>query len=73
MNDFNSNIIAEFRASPRARAEAGTEVIDVVARVADPGERERIWARKKERAPRYAEYEKKTDRQIPVVLLGRAG
>ncbi len=56
-------------ANPRARAEVGTELIDVVARVAEPGERERIWTRQKERAPQFAEYEKKTDRQIPVVIL----
>ena len=56
-------------ANPRAKAEVGTELIDVVARVAGPGERERIWTRQKEIAPAFAEYEKKTDRQIPVVIL----
>jgi deazaflavin-dependent oxidoreductase (nitroreductase family) len=56
-------------AHPKARIEVGTDVIDVTARVADPEEREPIWTRQKENAPNFAEYEQKTDRQIPVVIL----
>jgi deazaflavin-dependent oxidoreductase (nitroreductase family) len=56
-------------ANPKATIEVGTEVIDVTARVARPDERETIWTRQKELAPNFAEYEKKTDRQIPVVIL----
>ncbi|HYZ52483.1 MAG TPA: nitroreductase family deazaflavin-dependent oxidoreductase [Streptosporangiaceae bacterium] len=56
-------------ADPRTRAEVGTETIEVTARVAGPEEREAIWARQKENFPNFAEYEKKTQRQIPVVIL----
>jgi deazaflavin-dependent oxidoreductase (nitroreductase family) len=56
-------------AHPETTIELGTEVIDVTARVAGPEEREIIWKRQKENAPNFAEYEKKTDRQIPVVIL----
>jgi hypothetical protein len=50
----------------------GTETFDVVARVAGGEERERIWSQQKERFPGFAEYEKNTTRQIPVVVLERA-
>ena len=56
-------------AHPQAKVEVGTEVVEVTARVAGPGEREPIWTRQKEIAPNFAEYEQKTDRQIPVVIL----
>jgi deazaflavin-dependent oxidoreductase (nitroreductase family) len=56
-------------ANPKARIEVGTETIDVIARVAGPEEREPIWTRQKENAPNFAEYEQKTSRQIPVVIL----
>jgi deazaflavin-dependent oxidoreductase (nitroreductase family) len=59
-------------AHPQATIEVGTDVIDVTARVAAPEERELIWKRQKENAPNFAEYEKKTDRQIPVVILEAA-
>lgn len=39
------------------------------ARVADPVERERWWARVIATQPRYAEYQAKTTREIPIVLL----
>jgi deazaflavin-dependent oxidoreductase (nitroreductase family) len=56
-------------AHPRTRIEVGPETIDVSARVADPEERAAIWARQKQRAPGFADYEARTSRQIPVVLL----
>jgi deazaflavin-dependent oxidoreductase (nitroreductase family) len=59
-------------ANPRAKVEVGKETFDVMARVADGEERERIWSRQKERAPGFGEYEKNTSRQIPVVILERA-
>jgi hypothetical protein len=39
--------------------------------VADGEERERLWAAMTEVWPDYDEYQRKTDRQIPVVLLSR--
>ena len=60
-------------ANPQARIEVGTETIDVSARVTGDDEREPIWAAQKAAYPGFASYEQKTSRQIPVVLLTRAG
>jgi deazaflavin-dependent oxidoreductase (nitroreductase family) len=57
--------------NPRARVELGTEAFDVVARVAEGEERERIWERQKQLNPNFVDYERKTDRLIPVVILER--
>ncbi|MFY1689678.1 nitroreductase family deazaflavin-dependent oxidoreductase [Plantactinospora sp. WMMB782] len=54
---------------PRVQAEIGTEKVELVARVAVGDERERIWSAQKAAYPRFAEYERKTSRQIPVVVL----
>jgi len=63
--DWYYNLVA----TPRARIEVGTETIDVVARVPDPEERDRIWEEQKRQVPAFAEYERQTSRQIPVVVL----
>jgi deazaflavin-dependent oxidoreductase (nitroreductase family) len=57
------------KANPRARVEVGTETHDVVARVAEGDERERIWSRQIEVMPAFGEYEQRSGRQIPVVIL----
>ena len=56
-------------ANPRVSAEIGADTVDVVARVADNAERERIWEAQKAAYPGFADYETKTTRQIPVVIL----
>ena len=60
------------RANPRARVEIGTETFDVLARVAEGEERERIWEKQKRDMPGFADYERNTPREIPVVILERA-
>lgn len=57
------------RANPRVRAEIGRDTLDLTARVAEGDERERIWAVQKRDYPGFADYEQKTTRQIPVVIL----
>lgn len=59
-------------ANPKTQIEVGTETIDVVARVAEGDERTRIWDAQKEAYPQFAEYEKGTEREIPVVILERS-
>jgi deazaflavin-dependent oxidoreductase (nitroreductase family) len=54
---------------PHAQVRAGTELHDVVAREATPEERTRLWAELTARAPGYLDYERRTARRIPVVLL----
>ncbi len=59
------------KANPDAKIEVGTEIIDVRARALDDEERAPIWEKQKQLMPGFAEYEQKTSRQIPVVLLER--
>jgi deazaflavin-dependent oxidoreductase (nitroreductase family) len=58
-------------ANPRAKVEVGADAFDVDARVAEGEERERIWSRQKQVMPGFADYEQKTSRQIPVIVLER--
>ena len=57
----------------RARIEATIEVggreLRVRAEEAGPSERERLWPRLVAMYPPYEDYQKKTDREIPVLLL----
>ena len=59
------------RANPETSAQIGTERRPVRAREATPAERERIWKRAVELWPQYAEYQARTERQIPIVVLER--
>jgi len=56
-----------------ASVEVGAETFPVKARVTEGPERETYWAKQKQDIPRFAEYEQVTGRQIPVVVLERAG
>lgn len=67
--DWYHNLVA----NPRARIEVGTETIDVVGRELNNEERQPIWVAQKAAYPGFAGYEKKTSRQIPVMLLSRTG
>lgn len=59
------------RANPRVTVEMGTDTYEVTARIASAEERSPIWARQKTVMPGFAEYEKTTTREIPVVVLER--
>jgi deazaflavin-dependent oxidoreductase (nitroreductase family) len=67
--DWYHNLVA----NPRTTVEVGTATHDVAARVAEGEERERIWSEQKRRYPGFADYERKTSRQIPVIILERVG
>jgi deazaflavin-dependent oxidoreductase (nitroreductase family) len=54
---------------PEAVVQIGGEKRNMRARLASPEERARLWPRIKQENPAYAEYEKRTAREIPVVLL----
>lgn len=58
-------------ANPETAVELGEETIMVRARVTEGDERERIWSKQKEDFSNFAEYEAKTSRRIPVVVLDR--
>lgn len=57
------------RANPRVTVEVGTRTIEAVARVAGDEERRRIWQAQTREVPAFAEYERRSGRTIPVVIL----
>ena len=65
--DWYHNLVAH----PRASVEVGTETCEVDAEVATRRERDRLYAIQAERYPGFAEYQEKTTRVIPVVILRR--
>jgi len=56
-------------ANPSVQAEIGTHTVPLTARVAGDAEREPIWSAQKRDYPGFQEYEVRTSRQIPVVIL----
>ena len=58
-------------ADPRATIQVKSERIPVRARAAQGDERTRLWRLMKEVWPPYEEYQEKTEREIPVVVLER--
>lgn len=67
--DANPGWYHNVLAHPNTTIELGDDTLPVIARVAYPAEREPIWQTQKEQHPGFADYEKKTDRVIPVVVL----
>ena len=59
-------------ANPRTTIEVGNETVPVTARFAEGEERDRIWEAQKQAFPQFADYERRTTRTIPVVVLERA-
>jgi deazaflavin-dependent oxidoreductase (nitroreductase family) len=57
------------KAEPKVTIEVGTDTIAVVASEATGEERERLFRTQVERVPQFAEYQKQTDRVIPVIVL----
>jgi F420H(2)-dependent quinone reductase len=56
-------------ASPQAELQTGRIRRAVTARNAAPHERARLWAELTTRAPGYLDYERRTTREIPLVVL----
>jgi deazaflavin-dependent oxidoreductase (nitroreductase family) len=61
------------KAEPNVSIEVGTEEIEVLATEATDEERDRLFDRQKAESPQFAEYEAKTERTIPVIVLSRRG
>lgn len=57
--------------NPEATVEIGRETFRAKASVAEGAERERLYARQAAEMPAFSEYQQKTTRQIPVVVLER--
>ena len=65
--DWFHNLVA----NPTVTVEVGAETFEARARVAEGKERERLYALQAEQMPQFAEYQQRTSRQIPVVVLER--
>ena len=57
------------KAHPKVTIEVGPDTINAVASEATGEERERLFSAQAERSPQFAEYQTKTDRIIPVIVL----
>jgi len=63
--DWYHNLVA----NPKVEIQVTDQVMAAIARTATSEERARLWPRLVEVWPDFDEYQKKTDREIPVVLL----
>ena len=61
--------LLNLRANPEATVEVGGRKLRVRAREAGPEEKERLWPKLVEMYGSYEDYRRRTDREIPVVLL----
>lgn len=61
--------VHNLRKDPRARVQVGPTQRDVVAHEAEGEERARLWQMAVDLGAGYEEYEERTDREIPVVVL----
>jgi deazaflavin-dependent oxidoreductase (nitroreductase family) len=60
-------------AHPLVTVEVGPETFQARARVADAAERERLFAQHAADSPAFNDYQRRTSRVIPVVVLERVG
>lgn len=58
-------------ADPNVTVQVGTETFTAYARTATAGERPRLWRLMVSATPEYADYQQRSAREIPVVLLER--
>jgi deazaflavin-dependent oxidoreductase (nitroreductase family) len=63
--DWYHNLVAH----PNVTIEVGTDTIDVLASEATGEERERLFRAQAERFPQFADYQRRTERAIPVIVL----
>jgi deazaflavin-dependent oxidoreductase (nitroreductase family) len=61
------------RANPDTTVQVGSERRGVHARVANPEEHARLWPRVVDAYSTYDDYQRRTDREIPLVILERRG
>jgi|SRR3954454_16153745 len=65
--DWYHNVVA----NPEVTVEVGGDRFQAHARVAEGAERERLFDAQAALMPNFAEYQQKTSRQIPVIVLER--
>jgi deazaflavin-dependent oxidoreductase (nitroreductase family) len=57
------------QANPKGEIKVRNDEMNIIARVAEGQERQRLWQMMVNYYPGYGEYQKLTDREIPVVVL----
>jgi deazaflavin-dependent oxidoreductase (nitroreductase family) len=65
--DWYHNLIA----NPEATVELGNETFPARASVMEGAERDRLFEKQAKQMPNFAEYQRSTQRRIPVVVLNR--
>ena len=65
----NPSWYLNLKANPKAVVQIGPKSLEVLAREAIGEEREMLWSQAVELDPSYAEYQLRTERKIPVVIL----
>ena len=71
--DTNPSWYHNLVTNPQATIEVGADTIEVQAAPAEGPERQRLWDQHVALMPNFADYEKQTDRVIPVVVLTPVG
>jgi deazaflavin-dependent oxidoreductase (nitroreductase family) len=61
------------RANPQVTIEVGTETFPASATIMEGAERQRLFDQMAAQMPNFAEYQRNTTRQLPVIVLERAG
>jgi deazaflavin-dependent oxidoreductase (nitroreductase family) len=63
--------LANIRANPIVSVEVGTETFEARATITTGAERQRLWEAHVAAIPHFANYEKMTERELPVVTIER--
>jgi deazaflavin-dependent oxidoreductase (nitroreductase family) len=72
-DDRDPQWFRNLQANPEATIQLGAETIPVRATVASPEEKRELWRKAVSSYKGYEGYQRKTSRDIPVVILTRAG
>jgi F420H(2)-dependent quinone reductase len=67
--DKNPGWFFNIRSNPQATIQVKDKHIKVTAEVAEPEKKSELWSRLVEVAPNFAGYQKRTSREIPMVIL----
>jgi deazaflavin-dependent oxidoreductase (nitroreductase family) len=68
-NDKHPSWYLNLLANPEVTLQVGPEVFQAIARTASPQEKPELWKMMAKAFPQYDTYQRKTAREIPVVLL----
>ena len=69
--DHHPDWYYNLKANPQATVEVGQQQFAVQAVMAEAGERDRLFTQMATAMPGFADYQRNTNRQIPVVILKR--